>query len=99
MVYELLDGCLVLLLCVICDGVYGIEINICFNYGVIIILCYLCDMFIIEYGVVDLCGKIDEECVEVMLLICDVCFVDVLVVEVKLYGKLCVDFVVFEVWC
>jgi hypothetical protein len=80
------------------EGAHGTETNIRFNYGATTIPRHLRDLFITEYGVADLRGKTDQECVEAMLSICDARFVDALAAEAKSHGKLRADFAVPEAW-
>ena len=76
----------------------GIESNIRWNYGQTTIPRHLRDLFVTEYGVADLRGKSDSECVEAMLSISDARFLDVLSAEAKSHGKLAVDFAIPEAW-
>jgi hypothetical protein len=55
-------------------------------------------MFVTEYGVADLRGKTDSECIEAMLAITDARFLDALCAEAKSNGKLAADFQVPEKW-
>ncbi|HET6431040.1 acetyl-CoA hydrolase/transferase C-terminal domain-containing protein [Dyella sp.] len=98
MAHELPDGRSVLLLRATRAGPHGPQTNIRFNYGASTIPRHLRDIFITEYGVADLRGKTDAECVEAMLAICDARFVDALAAEAKAHGKLRADFVVPERW-
>lgn len=98
MVYVLFGVCSVLIFWVMCEDKGVLQLNVCWNYGYIIILCYLCDFYINEYGIVDLCNMIDEDCVIVMVGIIDVCFQVVLLDQVKVVKKLVVGFVVLLVW-
>jgi hypothetical protein len=98
MAHELPDGRSALLLRATREGAHGTETNIRFNYGATTIPRHLRDLFITEYGVADLRGKTDEECVEAMLSICDARFVDALAAEAKSHGKLRADFVLPEAW-
>lgn len=98
MAHELPDGRSALLLRSTREGAHGTETNIRFNYGATTIPRHLRDLFITEYGVADLRGKTDEECVEAMLSICDARFVDALAAEAKSHRKLRADFAVPEAW-
>ena len=98
MAHELPDGRSILLLRSTRDGPHGVETNIRFNYGSTTIPRHLRDLFVTEYGVADLRGKTDAECVEAMLSVCDARFVDALAAEAKAHGKLRPDFVVPEAW-
>jgi acyl-CoA hydrolase len=66
----------------------GIESNIRWNYGQTTIPRHLRDLYITEYGVADLRGKSDSECIEAMLSISDARFLDALCAEAKSHGKL-----------
>jgi hypothetical protein len=98
MAHELVDGRSILLLRATRDGPHGVETNIRFNYGSTTIPRHLRDLFVTEYGVADLRGKTDAECVEAMLSVSDARFVDALAAEAKAHGKLRPDFVVPEAW-
>lgn len=98
MAHELPEGRSALLLRATRQVRGGIESNIRWNYGQTTIPRHLRDIFITEYGVADLRGKSDSECVEAMLSICDARFLDALCAEAKAHGKLAADFVIPEVW-
>jgi acyl-CoA hydrolase len=72
--------------------------NIRFNYGHTTIPRHLRDVFVTEYGVADLRGLSDEDCVEAMLSIADARFVDELAAEARAAGKLRKDFSVPAAW-
>jgi len=76
----------------------GIESNIRWNYGHTTIPRHLRDVYITEYGVADLRGKSDNECIEAMLSICDARFLDALCAEAKSHRKLAADFVIPDAW-
>jgi len=98
MAHELPDGRSVLLLRSTREGRGGVETNIRWNYGHTTIPRHLRDLFITEYGVADLRGKTDSECIEAMLSISDARFIDALCAEAKAHGKLAADFQVPERW-
>ncbi|HET6554033.1 MAG TPA: acetyl-CoA hydrolase/transferase C-terminal domain-containing protein [Dyella sp.] len=98
MAHELPDGRSILLLRSTREGRAGIETNIRWNYGHTTIPRHLRDMFVTEYGVADLRGKTDSECIEAMLAITDARFIDALAAEAKSHGKLASDFQVPERW-
>ncbi|MGH8160056.1 MAG: acetyl-CoA hydrolase/transferase C-terminal domain-containing protein [Rhodanobacter sp.] len=98
MAHELPDGRSALLLRATRSSRGGIESNIRWNYGQTTIPRHLRDLVITEYGVADLRGKSDSECVEAMLSICDARFLDALCAQAKAHGKLAADFVVPEAW-
>jgi acyl-CoA hydrolase len=76
----------------------GIESNIRWNYGHTTIPRHLRDVYVTEYGVADLRGKSDNECIEAMLSICDARFLDALCAEAKSHGKLAAEFVIPQAW-
>ncbi|MDE2306973.1 MAG: acetyl-CoA hydrolase, partial [Xanthomonadaceae bacterium] len=98
MAHELPGGRSALLLRATRQARGGIESNIRWNYGQTTIPRHLRDLIVTEYGVADLRGKSDSECVEAMLSICDARFLDVLSAEAKSHGKLAVDFAIPEAW-
>jgi len=98
MAHELADGRSVLLLRSTRQGRGGTETNIRWNYGHTTIPRHLRDLFVTEYGVADLRGKTDSECIEAMLAITDARFIDALCAEAKSHGKLAADFQIPERW-
>ncbi|WP_266167903.1 acetyl-CoA hydrolase/transferase C-terminal domain-containing protein [Dyella subtropica] len=98
MAHELPDGRSALLLRATRKVRGTVETNIRFNYGHTTIPRHLCDLFVTEYGVADLRGKTDSECIEAMLAICDARFLDALCAEAKSEGKLAADFQIPEKW-
>jgi len=72
--------------------------NILWNYGHTTIPRHLRDMYVTEYGIADLRGKSDEDCILAMLSICDARFQDDLAARAKVAGKLRADFVVPARW-
>ncbi len=98
MAHELPEGRSVLMLRSTRHGRSGVETNIRWNYGHTTIPRHLRDMFVTEYGVADLRGKSDSECIEAMLAISDARFIDALCAEAKSHGKLAADFQVPERW-
>ncbi|KRE90093.1 acetyl-CoA hydrolase [Frateuria sp. Soil773] len=98
MAHELADGRSVLLLRATRHGAGGVETNIRWNYGHTTIPRHLRDIYVTEYGVADLRGKSDSECIEAMLSICDARFLDALAAEAKAHGKLAADFRIPEAW-
>src|SRR6201991_1159611 len=75
-----------------------VQSNIRWNYGHTTIPRHLRDIFVTEYGVADLRGKTDSECIEAMLALTDARFLDALCAEAKSNGKLAADFQVPEKW-
>jgi hypothetical protein len=55
-------------------------------------------MYVTEYGVADLRGRSDEDCILAMLSICDARFQDDLCNRAKAAGKLRADFVIPPAW-
>lgn len=98
MAHELPDGRSALLMRATRRDRLGVHSNIRWNYGHITIPRHLRDLFITEYGVADLRGKTDSECIEAMLSICDARFLDALCAEAKSHGKLAADFQIPEKW-
>jgi acyl-CoA hydrolase len=75
-----------------------LQSNIRFGYAYSTIARHLRDLFITEYGVADLRGKTDSQCVQAMLSISDARFIDELADEARAYGKLPADFPIPSVW-
>jgi len=98
MAHELPEGRSALLLRATRQVRGGIESNIRWNYGQTTIPRHLRDIYVTEYGVADLRGKSDSECVEAMLSISDARFLDALCAEAKAHRKLAADFVIPEAW-
>jgi hypothetical protein len=74
------------------------ESNIVWSYGHTTVPRHLRDIFITEYGVADLRGQTDEECVRRMLAITDARFQDGLVQQAISAKKLPRDFAVPAAW-
>jgi acyl-CoA hydrolase len=72
--------------------------NIVWNYAQATIPRHLRDIYVTEYGVADLRGKSDEDCIVAMLGIADARFIDALAAQAKAAGKLRRNFVVPEAW-
>jgi hypothetical protein len=98
MAHELPDGRSIMLLRAVREGPQGLESNIRWNYGQATLPRHLRDIFVTEYGVADLRGKSDGECVEAMLSICDARFIDALCAQAKAHGKLAADFQIPVEW-
>ncbi|GLQ97600.1 acetyl-CoA hydrolase/transferase C-terminal domain-containing protein [Dyella mobilis] len=98
MAHELPDGRSILMLRSTRKGRSGIETNIRWNYGHTTIPRHLRDIVITEYGVADLRGKSDSECIEAMLAISDARFIDALTAEAKSHSKLAADFKIPDAW-
>ncbi len=76
----------------------GVVSNIRWNYGHTTIPRHLRDIFVTEYGIADLRGRTDQECVIAMLSIADGRFVDDLVTAAQQAKKLPGDFQVPQRW-
>ena len=76
----------------------GVRSNIRWSYGHTTIPRHLRDVVVTEYGVADLRGKSDEDCVQAMLAITDARFLDGLVAQAKRARKLPANFTVPERW-
>jgi acyl-CoA hydrolase len=76
----------------------GTTPNILWNYGYTTIPRHLRDIYVTEYGIADLRGKSDEECVLAMLAVSDARFQDDLCHRAKAAGKLRADFVIPPAW-
>ncbi|HMM66116.1 MAG TPA: acetyl-CoA hydrolase/transferase C-terminal domain-containing protein [Dokdonella sp.] len=72
--------------------------NIRWNYGHTTVPRHLRDIYITEYGIADLRGRTDEECVKAMLAISDAAFHRELVEQAIAARKLPVDFAIPESW-
>ncbi len=69
----------------------GLRSNIVWNYGQVTIPRHLRDIVITEYGVADLRGQSDGECVKRLVAIADSRFQDELVRQARAHGKLAPD--------
>ena len=72
--------------------------NLLWSYGHTTIPRHLRDVFVTEYGIADLRGKSDQDCVQAMLAISDARFIDDLAAQARRAGKLPADFAVPERW-
>jgi acyl-CoA hydrolase len=72
--------------------------NIRWNYGHTTIPRHLRDIYVSEYGIADLRGRTDEECVRSMIAISDARFQQSLVDDAIRARKLPVDFAIPESW-
>ena len=98
MAHALAGGRSILLLRATRKSAGSVRSNILWNYGQCTIPRHLRDIYVTEYGVADLRGKSDEDCIIAMLGIADARFVDALAAQAKAAGKLHRDFVVPEAW-
>ena len=92
MAHALAGGRSVLLLRATRSNGKRVESNIRWNYGHTTIPRHLRDIYITEYGVADLRGKSDEDCIRAMLAISDAHFVDELARTAIEAGKLARDY-------
>ena len=88
MAHALDEGRSILMLRAVRDGPKGPQSNIVWNYAHTTIPRHLRDIVVTEYGIAELRGASDEECIERMLAISDARFVDALAGEAKRAGKL-----------
>ena len=96
MAHEIPNGRSALMLRAVRENAHGPQSNIVWHYGYTTIPRHLRDLVVTEYGIADLRGATDEECVQRMLAICDARFVDALVSKAKAAGKLARDYVLPE---
>ena len=75
-----------------------LESNIRWNYGHATIPRHMRDIFVSEYGIADLRGKSDQECVVAMLAICDAKFQEQLVQQAVRARKLPPGFRIPQAW-
>ncbi len=92
MAHQLHGGRSVLLLRATRSNGRRVESNIRWNYGHTTIPRHLRDIYVTEYGIADLRGRSDEECIRAMLSICDARFVDELARQAMASGKLARDY-------
>ena len=96
--HELENARSIILLRATRDNAGKTESNIVWSYGHVTVPRHLRDIIITEYGVADLRGQPDEECVKRMLAITDARFIDELVDDAKSARKLSEDFQVPDAW-
>ena len=96
--HELEDARSIILLKATRESGAGLESNIVWSFGHVTVPRHLRDIVITEYGVADLRGQPDEECVKRMLAITDARFIDGLVKDAIAAKKLRADFAVPETW-
>lgn len=98
MAHALRDGRSVLLLRACRGSGAAARSTILWNYGHTTIPRHLRDVYVTEYGIADLRGKSDEDCVKAMLAVSDARFLDALAAQARRAGKLAADFVVPASW-
>lgn len=96
--HALADGRSILLLRATRESVGKAASNIVWNYGHTTIPRHLRDVVVTEYGIADLRGASDEECVTRMLAISDARHLDALVAQARRAGKLSPGFAIPESW-
>jgi acyl-CoA hydrolase len=87
MAHQLPDGRSILLLRSTREHKGKVESNILFQYPHATVPRHMRDVFVSEYGVADLRGKTDAECLEAMLTISDARFQEQLLDEARRYHK------------
>jgi acyl-CoA hydrolase len=92
MAHALDEGRSVLMLRATRDSGGKTHSNIRWNYGHTTIPRHLRDIVVTEYGIADLRGRNDEECIKAMLAISDARFQAGLIEDAKSSGKLAADF-------
>ena len=92
MAHALPDARSVLMLRAVRDARGKPASNIRWNYGHCTIPRHLRDVYVTEYGIADVRGKVDEDCVLAMVGIADARFQHALVEDAKRNGKLRKDF-------
>jgi len=98
MAHSLRDGRSILMFRAGRDGADGMASNVLWNYGHTTIPRHLRDIAISEYGVADLRGASDDECIERMLGLCEARFVPQLQHRAQTAGKLSSDFAAPAAW-
>ena len=93
MAHEIPNGRGALMLRAVREHADGPRSNIVWHYGHTTIPRHLRDLVITEYGIADLRGATDEECLQRMFAICDARFVDELIAKARAHGKLARDYV------
>jgi acyl-CoA hydrolase len=92
MSHALPDARLLMMLRATHDNKDGLRSSIVWNYGHVTIPRHLRDVVITEYGVADLRGQPDRECIQRLIAVADSRFQDDLVKQAKAHGKLPDDY-------
>lgn len=92
------DARMIVMLRAVHDGPRGLESSITWNAGDVLLPQQARDIVVTEYGVADLRGKSNGECVEALLSIADARFIDRLCDQAKARGVLDTDFVIPVAW-
>jgi acyl-CoA hydrolase len=96
MSHALPDARLVMMLRATHDNKDGLKSSIVWSYGHVTIPRHLRDLVITEYGVADLRGQSDGECIKRLIAVADSRFQDELVAQAKAHGKLAAHYEVPE---
>jgi acyl-CoA hydrolase len=91
MAHQLPDGRSILLLRATASRAGKLESNIVWQYGHTTVPRHMRDVFCTEYGVADLRGKTDRECIEALLAITDSRFQEALLADAKRAQKVPAD--------
>ncbi len=98
MAHALPDGRSALLLRATREAGGGAQSNIRWNYGHATIPRHLRDLYVTEYGIADLRGKTDEDCIEAMAGVADARFARGLLDTARRRRKLRADFAMPDAW-
>lgn len=98
MAHALHDGRSILMFRALRDTGRSVHSNVLWNYGHTTIPRHLRDIAVNEYGVADLRGANDEQCVKAMLAICDAHFIPKLMAKAKRALKLDSNFEAPVAW-
>jgi acyl-CoA hydrolase len=98
MSHALPDARLVMMLRATHDNKDGLRSSIVWNYGHVTIPRHLRDVVVTEYGIAELRGQPDGECVKRMIAIADSRFQDELVREARRHGKLDAGWQLPDAW-
>ena len=88
MAHALPDARLVMMLRATHENRDGLKSSIVWNYGSVTIPRHLRDIFVTEYGVAELRGQSDGECVKRLIAVADSRFQEELAAQAKAHGKL-----------
>ncbi len=88
MAHRLADGRSVIMLRAARETAKGAQSNIVWNYGHTTIPRHLRDLVVTEYGVADLKGRSDEECIQALLQVADSRFQQALLDQARAAGKI-----------
>ncbi len=86
--HRMADGRSILMLRSTREAHGGVQSNIVWNYGYTTIPRHLRDLVVTEYGVADLKGKSDEDCIKALIEIADSRFQSMLLAQARLAGKI-----------